>query len=452
MSLDIVTQDGCIGDSTVAVTIGDRPVVEVVEDTLGICGGSTATFTIENPQPGVVYNWYDAATGGNLVHTGETFPTTAAANTEYWVEGALGTCISTTRVRVLLEVGNTLSVSLVQNEFTICTPGVITFDVLNPIAGATYTWYDAQTGGTVVNTGTSFTTPTVSASVTYYVEGQTGTCLPDTRTPAIINFVPSDAIALVEDTIAVCGTGDVTFAIDNPVTGTTYNWYDAATGGNIVHTGSTYTITGVNSQLEFWVEGTNGTCTSLREHAVVMYAVSLEAPVVTVTEEGPDFVTFSWNAVPLAATYSVSTDNGVTWVAPSSGASGLTHTVSGLTPDQSVTLIVRAELGAACASGISDPVTGTAKSSAVFIPNSFSPNGDGLNDVLQVYGNSIESLRFMVFNQWGEKLSESTNKANVWDGKQSGKSQPSGVYMYVTRIVLRDGTVINKKGSINLIR
>jgi hypothetical protein len=58
----------------------------------------------------------------------------------------------------------------------------------------------------------------------------------------------------------------------------------------------------------------------------------------------------------------------------------------------------------------------------------------------------------MVFNQWGEKLSESTNKANVWDGKQGGKLQPSGVYMYVTRIVLRDGTVINKKGSINLIR
>ena len=452
VTLDIVTQDGCVGDSTVPVVIGDRPTVTVVDDSLSICGGSTATFEVQSPQPGITYTWWDSQTGGTLLHTGATFPTTATSNTVYWLEAAAGSCISVNRVRVALGVGNTLSVSLVQSVFEICSEGPVTFEVLNPIPGATYTWYDAQTGGTVVNTGTTFTIPNASASVIYYVEGQSGTCLPDTRTPATINFTAGASIALVEDTLAVCGTGDVTFAIQNPIAGTTYNWYDAETGGTIVHTGATYTVTGVTGPMEFWVEGAVGPCRSARVQAVITHAVSLDAPVVSVSEEGPDFVTFTWNGVPLAAGYSVSTDNGVTWTQPSSGAAGLTHTVSGLTPDQSVTLIVRSELGTACASGTSTPVTGSAKSSAVFVPNSFTPNGDGLNDVLQVYGNSVESLRFMVFNQWGEKLSESTNKANVWDGKQGGKLQPSGVYMYVTRIVMRDGTVINKKGSINLIR
>lgn len=72
--------------------------------------------------------------------------------------------------------------------------------------------------------------------------------------------------------------------------------------------------------------------------------------------------------------------------------------------------------------------------------------------MLQVYGNSVQSLRFMVFNQWGEKLVESTNANNVWDGKYRGTMQPSGVYIYVAQIKLRDGTVVNKKGAVNLIR
>jgi trimeric autotransporter adhesin len=75
-----------------------------------------------------------------------------------------------------------------------------------------------------------------------------------------------------------------------------------------------------------------------------------------------------------------------------------------------------------------------------------------LNDVLQVYGYVIKDLHFMVFNQWGEKIYESRKQSQAWDGTYKGKTQPSGVYMYVCRITLNDGTVVDKKGSINLIR
>jgi gliding motility-associated-like protein len=88
----------------------------------------------------------------------------------------------------------------------------------------------------------------------------------------------------------------------------------------------------------------------------------------------------------------------------------------------------------------------------LFIPNAFTPNGDGLNDVLRVYGNGIQQIRFMVFNQWGEKLFETTSLAEGWDGTQNGKPQPTGVYMYVCQITMDDGRQTVKKGAVNLIR
>ena len=88
----------------------------------------------------------------------------------------------------------------------------------------------------------------------------------------------------------------------------------------------------------------------------------------------------------------------------------------------------------------------------LFIPNAFTPNGDGLNDQLRVYGNGIQQIKFMVFNQWGQKLFETDSQSDGWDGTQNGKMQPSGVYMYVCEVTMNDGRKTIKKGSVNLIR
>ena len=62
----------------------------------------------------------------------------------------------------------------------------------------------------------------------------------------------------------------------------------------------------------------------------------------------------------------------------------------------------------------------------------------------------------MIFNQWGEKIYESNNVSDLknigWNGTYKGKPQPVGVYIYVAKFTLTDGSVIDKKGSINLIR
>jgi gliding motility-associated-like protein len=88
----------------------------------------------------------------------------------------------------------------------------------------------------------------------------------------------------------------------------------------------------------------------------------------------------------------------------------------------------------------------------VFVPNIFSPNGDGNNEVLFIYGNYIVSVEMHIFNQWGQRLVTLTSKNQGWDGKYKGTAQPVGVYVYVLKAVLKDGRKVNLKGSITLIR
>jgi trimeric autotransporter adhesin len=171
-------------------------------------------------------------------------------------------------------------------------------------------------------------------------------------------------------------------------------------------------------------------------------------------------ITWQWTAVPGAATYQVSLDNGTTWITPSSGSTGLTHTLGGLAPLVQKCLMVRAIGTIACQTSQSAAVCATTKPDNIFIPNTFTPNNDGKNDVLTMYGWAIQSVHFMVFNQWGEKIHEVTTTAQnsstggftVWDGKYKGTVQPVGVYVYTAKITLKDGVIVEKSGPLNIVR
>ncbi|TMI78957.1 MAG: gliding motility-associated C-terminal domain-containing protein [Bacteroidetes bacterium] len=88
----------------------------------------------------------------------------------------------------------------------------------------------------------------------------------------------------------------------------------------------------------------------------------------------------------------------------------------------------------------------------VFVPNVFSPNGDGKNDMLFVYGNYIDKVDMRIFNQWGQQIATINDKTQGWDGRQKGNPQPVGVYVYVLKAILTNGRTVNLKGSITLIR
>lgn|GEM_PF-2374078 len=87
-----------------------------------------------------------------------------------------------------------------------------------------------------------------------------------------------------------------------------------------------------------------------------------------------------------------------------------------------------------------------------FVPDAFSPNGDGHNDILYVRGSCIQELNFEIFDRWGNRVFESLNKELGWDGKYNGSPMNPGTYVYYAKIVTTSGQTIMKKGNVTLIR
>jgi gliding motility-associated-like protein len=88
----------------------------------------------------------------------------------------------------------------------------------------------------------------------------------------------------------------------------------------------------------------------------------------------------------------------------------------------------------------------------MYVPNAFSPNGDGANDLLYVRGQCLETLTFMVFNRWGQKVFETTDKNIGWDGTFKGDLMNTGVFVYRLEGKDYDGKGYSMKGNVTLIR
>lgn len=83
-----------------------------------------------------------------------------------------------------------------------------------------------------------------------------------------------------------------------------------------------------------------------------------------------------------------------------------------------------------------------------FIPNSFSPNGDAINDVFLVMGTGIEELHISIFDRWGKIMAHLSSPSDIWDGKDA----PEGTYTYKAIISLNDGSILERGGTITLLR
>jgi gliding motility-associated-like protein len=88
----------------------------------------------------------------------------------------------------------------------------------------------------------------------------------------------------------------------------------------------------------------------------------------------------------------------------------------------------------------------------VDVPNAFTPNSGDINSRVMVRGFGIARMRFIIWNRWGQKVFETANRFEGWDGKVKGQVQPMDVYAYTLDIEFFDGTKTTKKGDITLIR
>jgi gliding motility-associated-like protein len=123
---------------------------------------------------------------------------------------------------------------------------------------------------------------------------------------------------------------------------------------------------------------------------------------------------------------------------------------------QTVTILVRALGNTVCeTSPDSKPVMGIAAEpnvDKIFVANAFTPNGDGKNDIVYVHNDNIKTLKFYIYDQWGNMLFQSQSPQKGWDGTYKGKLQPVGVYVYYLEAIMNDGQPVTKKGTITLLR
>ncbi len=91
--------------------------------------------------------------------------------------------------------------------------------------------------------------------------------------------------------------------------------------------------------------------------------------------------------------------------------------------------------------------------SQVFIPNVFTPNGDGTNDMFSVQvGKDVIGIEMLIYDRWGKMVYQTSNLTQGWNGTYDGKEGEIGVYQYLIRIKFRDASVSTYKGDVTLLR
>ena len=92
------------------------------------------------------------------------------------------------------------------------------------------------------------------------------------------------------------------------------------------------------------------------------------------------------------------------------------------------------------------------KGPAFYIPNAFTPNGDGLNDVFRAIAPGIrQMIYFRIYDRWGKLMFDTQSILKGWDGKYGGTPQPTAVYVWIIKGVDITGKAIEQKGTVTLI-
>ncbi len=143
----------------------------------------------------------------------------------------------------------------------------------------------------------------------------------------------------------------------------------------------------------------------------------------------------------------------VTWLPPGSTTPAFGYTVTAY-PDRPTTYTAVATLGACkeTATVNVEAYSAGCLDGDVFVPNTFTPNGDGKNDILYVRGIKVDEVYFAVYNRWGEKVFDTTDKLKGWDGIYKSRPADVGVFGWYLKVKCINGEESFKKGNVTLIR
>jgi gliding motility-associated-like protein len=167
---------------------------------------------------------------------------------------------------------------------------------------------------------------------------------------------------------------------------------------------------------------------------------------------GPDQLVLSGDLVQLNAIVTGATTYLWTPTPSDPSLSSATMTNPTATPLVTTTYSMTATNAAGCTS--TDEVVVTVVPYCIRLRNAFSPNGDGINELWQVYDqfDCLTNVVARVYNRYGNVIFEDKNYKNTWDGKYKGKPVPDGTYYAVVEYTLVSGKKIVSRTDVNIIR
>lgn len=237
--------NGCVSSRVpVTVTVNPIPAAPTVLETT-ICSGNTALLTAT--APGGNYEWYDAASGGIRLGSGDIFTTPAlTATTTYYVQTTVNGCTGPRR-SVTVTVIPTPAAPTAASP-AICAGTSATLTATAP--GGSYKWYDAAAGGNLLSSTPNYITPVLTTTTVYYVETTVTGCT-STRTTVTVTVNPLPVAPTASDE-KICSGNAKTLTATAP--GGVYRWYSAAVSGTLFATNASYTTPVLTTTTTYYVE------------------------------------------------------------------------------------------------------------------------------------------------------------------------------------------------------
>lgn len=408
-----------------------------------ICAGTSVTFNATPANGGTpTYQWYvDGSPEGT---NSSSYSSTSLTNNSevYCVMTSSETCVTGSPA-----TSNTITMTV---DSLSVAPTAITA-TLNPLcigdsttlslqggtlgSGATWLWYTGSCGGIAAGTGTSIIV-TPSVNTTYYALAQ-GTC-------------------------------NTTLCASITVTTTTTTNASITSSGPYCTGGSALSLTAVSPGGTWSGIGITNTATGLFDPTVAGEGSHTIIYLIPGSCGSSDTIALKVNPSPAATTTGVAetcigAGNGSANAVATGGTapysylwsgSQTTASLSGLAPGNYTVIITDANGCADADTAFVSAATIACETitPVIYLPNVFSPNGDENNDVLLVRGQGITSMNLKIYDRWGEKVFETSDMNDGWDGTFRGKKLDNGVYVYTLTAIFNTGDEYSDKGNITLLR
>ena len=433
-----MTAGGCSDIQPVTITINTLPVLTITNPA-NVC--SPLTVDITDPSVtagstggGTLTYWTDA-TATTLLTT----PTAVAAGGTYYIQTI--TASGCKDINPVLVTIDPLPVLIVTDPASVCAPGTV--NITDPSVTAGSTGSGSLTYWTDATATTALANPTaVSTSGTYYIQSTTAAGCIDIN-PVVVTINPLPTPLFVADNLSGCSPVCVNFTDGSIVaSGTLTNWnWDFGGEGTSTTQNPSFCFTTPGQYNVTLSVTTNNGCNSISSPLVITVfqdpiaefnptpnpASVLDATVTLNNQSSLDVTYWHW------------TFGDGDSLSPNTPSPLHTYP-NDMAGNYTATLIVHNADG--CYATVSHDII-IAAEFTFFIPNAFTPNGDGINDTFYGQGIGIEKYEIFIFDRWGNNVFYGDDVSKAWDGKANHGSEIAQEDVYVWKVKLLD--VLGKK-------